>query len=57
MDYDELFFPINIEKQHWLLLVVELDTQTFSYYDSMKSQIETLQDDITAPFKKYLGYR
>lgn len=56
-DYSEIFFPINIEKQHWLLLVIELDTNTFSFYDSMKTQAEFHQEDIISPFKEYFSYR
>jgi Ulp1 family protease len=35
-DYDKLFIPVNIEKHHWLLLVVYVTLQRFEFYDSVK---------------------
>jgi sentrin-specific protease 1 len=34
--YDRLFFPINIPKVHWFLIVVNVDSCTFEFYDSIK---------------------
>jgi Ulp1 family protease len=34
--FDKLFIPVNIEKHHWLLLVVNLHSQEFEFYDSIQ---------------------
>ena len=34
-DYDKLFFPVNVRKCHWLLVVIWLKEKEIRYYDSM----------------------
>lgn len=36
MSYDRLFFPVNIVKVHWFLIVVNIASCTFEFYDSIK---------------------
>jgi len=34
--YDKIFIPVNLEKSHWLLLVVNISYNWFEFYDSIK---------------------
>lgn len=69
--YDRLFFPVNIERHHWLLLVVNISTckykdyktgklttsSRFEFYDSIKGESEASRDILLQPVKEYLQYR
>lgn len=34
-EHEKVFVPINVNKDHWTLAVIDMPTQTIKYYDSM----------------------
>jgi len=35
LSYDQIFFPVNIEKLHWFLIVVDTSLCKIQFYDSI----------------------
>ncbi|CAI2367922.1 unnamed protein product [Moneuplotes crassus] len=54
-DLSKLFIPVNIERSHWLLIVVNIAYMKFEIYDSIQGFGRA--DEILTPIKEMINYR
>lgn len=38
LDYDQLLFPVNVSRCHWVLVVVDIKSKKFVYLDSLRGR-------------------
>mmetsp|Transcript_6939 Transcript_6939/g.6107 ORF Transcript_6939/g.6107 Transcript_6939/m.6107 type:complete len:131 (-) Transcript_6939:294-686(-) len=57
LTYDKLYFPVNIDNSHWILIVVDIIMNKLIFYDSIKGTSQRNKDEFIAPIKELIRYR